>query len=88
MRLKEGFKIRRIAQDTLLVPESARLVDFNKMIVLNSTAAYLWEELCGKDFTTDDIVALLLSKYDVDEELARKDAENLLVKWEEACLME
>ena len=38
----------------------------------------------GKDFTVDDLVALLLERYDVDPEVARRDAQVLAKAWLEA----
>lgn len=40
--------------------------DFNKVISLNDTAAYLWEAVEDKEFDAGILAALLLEKYDVD----------------------
>ena len=88
MKIKEGFKMRKLGREHIVVPESKGLVNFNKMISFNDTAAYLWEALSGKEFTVEDIRQLLLDKYEVDEEVAGTDAARLARSWAEAELVE
>lgn len=88
MKLVEGFKLRKLGREYIVVGEGLKQVNFNKMISLNETAAYLWEEVAGKEFTKEDLVKLLLDRYEVDEETATKDVETLLGKWVEAGLAE
>lgn len=88
MKIKEGFKMRRLGREYIVVPESGGLVNFNKMISFNDTAAYLWEALSGKEFTVEDIKQLLLEKYEVDEEVAGADAARLARSWAETGLVE
>lgn len=81
MKIKNGFKMRTLGTDHIVLPEGAEVINFNKMIALNPTAAYLWESLEGKDFTVADMTALLLEKYEVEEEVASKDAAKLAETW-------
>lgn len=82
MKTVEGFRIRKLVGEWIVVPEGIGLANFNKMIVLNESAAYLWESVCEKDsFTKDELVRLLLDRYDVDEDTARKDVESIAGKW-------
>lgn len=70
MKLKEGFLLRQVAGQTVVLPTSAEL-DLNMMITLNETGTFLWERLVEE---TDEaaLVKALLAEYDVDEETARK----------------
>lgn len=88
MKIKEGFRMRKLGREHIVVAEGSGLVNFNKMISFNDTAAYLWEALSGKEFTVEDIKQLLLEKYEVDEEVAGSDAANLARSWAEAGLIE
>lgn len=81
MRIKEGFILRSICGEYVVVGEGLAQVNFNKMLSLNNTAAYLWKELEGKDFTLDTMVDLLLENYDVTREQAAEDVEKLLQIW-------
>ena len=84
MKIIEGFRLRKLGKEHIVVGEGLAQVNFNKMISLNASAAYLWESVEGKDFTVDDLVSLLLDKYEVEEEIARRDAEALTQAWLEA----
>ena len=43
MKTIEGFKLRKLGNEFILVGESMALINFNKMITLNETAAFLWK---------------------------------------------
>lgn len=88
MKIKTGFKLRTIVGEHIITGEGVERVNFNKIITLNETAVYLWENLVGKEFTEDDVVKLLTDEYEVTEEVARKDVQTLLSKWEEAGLLD
>lgn len=70
MKIKEGFVLRSIAGSNIVVPIGAASVDFNGMITLNDSAAFLWKRL-EKGAEIDDLVKALLDEYDVDEDTAR-----------------
>ena len=74
MRIKNGFVLRNLKNEYIVVGEGLAQVNFNKLMVLNSSAAYLWENVVGKDFTEEDLTRLLLERYDVSEERAKADA--------------
>lgn len=88
MKIKEGFVLRSIGDNYMVVGEGLAQIDFNKIISLNSTAAYLWTAVQGKEFTVQDLKDLLLEEYDVDETTALNDASALAEKWAEAGLTE
>lgn len=69
MKLKEGFILREVAGEYVVLPSGDGL-DLNMMIVLNSTGAFLWEHLAEE---TDEaaLVRALLAEYDVDEATAQ-----------------
>lgn len=88
MKIKDGFVLRTIGDNHMVVGEGLAQIDFNKIVSLNSTAAYLWKNVMGKDFDTQTLTDLLLAEYDVDEATALKDASALMRKWVEAGLVE
>ena len=69
MKLKDGFVLRTVAGDTIVVPTGDTL-DLNMMITLNETGKFLWEKL-EKGAETEELVAALLEEYDVDETTAK-----------------
>ena len=88
MKFKEGFTLREVVGESVLMAEGINNVNFNKMIVLNDTAKFLWEELKDKEFTEDDAVKVLLDNYEVEEEKAREDVKNLFEQFEKAGILE
>lgn len=68
MKLKEGFILRDVAGQTVVLPSGADL-DLNMMITLNDTGKFLWT-LLENETTEAELVAALLSEYDVDEATA------------------
>lgn len=81
MKIKEGFTLRSLLGEFIVVGEGLAQVNFNKMLSLNESAAYLWKEVEGKDFTREDLVKLLLDRYEVSEEQAAADVDKLLAVW-------
>ena len=82
MRIKDGFLLREVAGSYVVVPIGENLVDFQGMITLNESGAFLWKEL-KEDKTPDELVVAMLNEYDVDEQTAQADIEefiNLLKK--------
>ena len=88
MRIKKGFKLREIMGEFAVIGEGLEQVNFNKIISLNSTAAYIWKEIEGRDFDADMVSDLLLAKYDVEKERAISDATALVQKLVENGLTE
>ncbi|MBO4557695.1 MAG: PqqD family protein [Bacteroidales bacterium] len=88
MRIKEGFTIRPLCGEHIVVGEGLSQVNFNKMLSLNDSAAYLWEQASGKDFTCEDLVALLLDRYEVSAEQAMEDVKKMVAIWQEHGVLE
>lgn len=88
MKIKEGFTLRTICGEHVVIGEGLAQVNFNKMLSLNGSAAYLWEQLKDRDFTEEDAVNLLLEKYDVDPERALEDVKKLFEGWKEQGVLE
>ena len=72
----------------IVTGEGLARVDFSKVISLNATAAYLWEQIQDKDFTPEELVDLLTARYDVDAQTALTDAEGLIAAWQKADLLD
>ena len=81
MRIKEGFILRTICGESVVVGEGLAQVNFNKMLSLNASAAYLWESVTGKEFTVEDLTSLLTEKYDVSADKAAEDAAKVAEIW-------
>ena len=88
MRIIEGFRLRNVMGQATIVGEGVGQIDFNKLITLNESAAYLWQSVEGKDFDIATLATLLVEKYGIDPETASKDAEAIAKKWIEVGVIE
>ena len=88
MKIKNGFVLREMCGENIVAAEGLEHINFNKLISLNSTAAFLWKALEGKEFTIQDMAQLLVDEYKIDMELAMTDSGNLMKSWEEAGIAE
>lgn len=87
MKIIEGFKLREVAGQSVVAGEGLQQIDFNRLIALNPTAAYLWKQVEAKEFTAATLASLLAARYEVDEETARKDAADIADEWLKAGLI-
>ncbi len=88
MRTIEGFKLRKLGNEYILVGESMALINFNKMITLNETAAFLWQEAEKGDFDAGSLCKALCAEYEVSPERAMSDVEATIASWKEAGVIE
>lgn len=88
MRLKSGFVLREVCNQKIVAAEGLQNINFNKLLSLNASAAFLWEEVEGKDFTVQDLADALVREYGIDEELALKDSQSLLDSWKSAGVLD
>ena len=71
-----------------MVDPGEGMVDLSKVHTLNETAAWLWENLTGKDVTVEQVADLLCERYEVASEKATSDAIALIQEFEAAGLFE
>ena len=87
MKIKPDFILKKIAGSFVVIPLRSAAVNFNAVIKLSETGAFLWEKL-SKGAEKDELVKALLSEYDVDEATASADVDRFLDKLKEADLVE
>ena len=77
MKIKEGFVIREIAGQSVVIALGAAAKSYNGMIKLNDTAKLIWQGLeKGQDKQT--IVDSILEEYEVDRDLVEKDFDTFI----------
>ncbi len=72
MKLKSGFVLRQVGAHYFVVPVGAQTVDFNGMITLNETGAFLWRQL-QEGASAEMLTEALLAEYDVTPATATAD---------------
>lgn len=88
MKIKDGFALRNLCGEYVVIGEGLSQVNFNKILSMNETAGYLWTSVLGKDFTAEDMVTLLTDKYEVTAEQALEDATKLIGIWQKYGVLE
>lgn len=81
MKINQGFELREMCGEHIVIGTGVENIDFSKVISLNESAAWLWTEVEGKDFTPETLAALLVQQYEVDEDMALADAKALANQW-------
>ncbi len=87
MKIKEGFILRNVAGSFVVVPIGEATLDFNGMMNLNETGAFLFEKMID-GITREDLIKALTDEYDVDEETATKDVDVFIEKVKKEDLFE
>lgn len=72
MKIKNGFMLREVASQTMVVAVGEASKTFNGIIRLNSTGKFLWENM-QEDTTKDQLVSKMTAEYDIDAATAEKD---------------
>lgn len=80
MKLKDGFILREVAGQAVVVPSGDEL-DLNVMITLNGTGRFLWEKL-EQGAEAEELVGALLAEYAVDAATAKAAVEAFVAKLE------
>lgn len=72
MKINDGFMLRNVAGKYIVVAVGETSMDFDGLISLNETGAFLWKILeDGADY--DTLLSKLLDEYDIDEVTAKRD---------------
>ena len=87
MRIKNGFELRNVCGENIVISYGEQNIDFCKVISLNETAAYRWKGIGDNDFDVASLVGLLRKEYDVDEQTAHKDISAMLDEWDKIGLI-
>jgi hypothetical protein len=86
MKIAEGFSLKTIADNNIVVPVGSNTVSFKAIITLNESGAFLWRELeTEKD--EEQLVKAMLDEYDVDEATVRKDVSEFIENMRAANLL-
>lgn len=78
MKVKKGFKLNSVCGQNFLVPMGEGNIDYSKLIALNESSLLLWKRMEQDDFSTDDLVNVLLDEYEVAEDVAIKDVARII----------
>lgn len=83
MRIKDGFVLRDVAGQTVVIATGEASRSFHGMVKLNGTGRVIWEGLSRGD-GADAIAQELVRTYDVDLETAQRDVASFVDRAQEA----
>ncbi len=87
MKINPRIKVREVAGEHIIIKKGEQAADMMHVVALNPTAMELYKALHDCEFEVDEIVALLVSTYDVDDETARADAQRWVAMMQEQGLI-
>ncbi len=87
MKTKTGFLLRSIGDRHVVVAIGKASEEFNGLITLNETGAFLWR-LLQNGTTYDDMLKAMLAEYEVDEKTASDGIDAFLKTARDANLID
>lgn len=87
MKFKQGFKVRTIAGENVVIMQGASSNDMTRIISLNDTSLMLWNELQNRDFEVEDIAEIIVNEYGIEAERALHDAKAWVARLKECGLV-
>ena len=77
MKIKDGYVLRKVAENWVVLPVGKASVNLNGMLSLNESGVLLWQALKeGSD--RESLVNALLSAYEVSYEEAAADVDSFI----------
>jgi len=77
MKIKEGYILREVAGNNIIVAVGGESVTFDGIKTLNETGAFLWRNI-EKGMDEEMLVKAMLDEYEVDEQTAKTDVKEFV----------
>ncbi|MBU5461507.1 PqqD family protein [Lachnoclostridium sp. MSJ-17] len=87
MKIKKDFVLRKVADSYVVVPVNKLTLDFNGIITLNETGAFLFERM-QKGTSREGLIDALLAEYEVSPDKAAADIDIFIQKVKDADVLE
>lgn len=83
MRLKEGFVVYDLCGRKIVLAQGLANIDFDRVLSLSESAAWLWEEAKRQgDFTVASLAEALCHEYEITPADAQADVTELVAEWQ------
>lgn len=87
MKIKEGFVLRNVVDEFIVMPTGDNIAQFEGAVVLNEVSAFIFRKL-ENNISRDDVLSAVLNEYDVAEAQAAEDLDALLAQFESMGILE
>ncbi|SHK78147.1 MULTISPECIES: PqqD family protein [unclassified Fibrobacter] len=89
MKIKNGFVLRDVCGEQVIMGEGVGALDFGRLLCLNETASWLWKQAEAQgDFTVESLTDVLCEEYDVSRDDALKDVASIVNEWQKVNVVE
>ena len=87
MKAKQGFILRNVVDEYILMPTGDNIGKFNGTVLLNEVSAFVWEKL-QNSVSKDDLLRAVLDEFEVEKAVASADLDALLATFNEYGIIE
>lgn len=77
MKAKDGFVLRNVVDEYILMPVDDTILQFDGAVLLNEVSAFVWNQI-QTPVSKADLLKSILDEFEVEEEVAAHDLDNLL----------
>lgn len=77
LKIKDGFMLREVAGQWVVVPLGERVVEFNGIMTLSESGALLWKAL-ESDVLEEELTQAIIKEYDIDQQTAETDVREFI----------
>ena len=89
MKIKKGFVLREVCSERVIMGEGLGAINFGKLLALNETAAWLWQQAQAMgDFTVEALAEKLCEEFDVTADEANADVAEMIAEWQKVDVVE
>lgn len=87
MKIKEGFVLRRVLDEAIVIASGKASREFHGMVKLNDSAADIWGWI-SEGLSEAEVAACLAEKYELSQEKAQADTASMISRMTEAGLLD
>ena len=87
MKIKEGFVLRNVVDEYIVMPTGDNIAKFDGAVVLNEVSAFVFKQL-ENPVSREDLLEALLNEYEVDKATASADLDALLEQFSGMGILE
>lgn len=87
MKIKDGFVLRNMMDEYIVMPTGDNIAKFDGVVVLNEVSAFVFKQL-KNPVGWEDLLSAVLAEFDVDEETAKEDLNEVLEEFRKLKLIE
>ena len=87
MKIRDGFVLRNVVDEYIVMPTGENIAEFAGSVVLNEVSAFVFEQM-KNPMSQEDLLAAVLEEFEVDEETAKEDLDELIGEFRRLKLIE